>query len=58
MPDGRPRQWAKGYQTLYLKIMAETRGNTHVKVEDKALPYRIFNTLVEIEAGNIYQESR
>ena len=38
--------------------MAETLGNTHVKVEDKALPYRLFNTLVEIEAGNFYQDSR
>ena len=38
--------------------MADTRGNTHVKVEDKALPYKLFNTLVEIEAGNFYQDSR
>ena len=38
--------------------MAETHGNTHVKVEDKALPYRLLNTLVEIEAGNFYQDSR
>ena len=38
--------------------MAEKHGNTHVKVEDKALPYRLFNTLVEIEAGNFCQDSR
>ena len=37
--------------------MAETRGNTHVKVKDKALPYWLVKTLVEIEARNFYRDS-